>query len=335
MLRIDRDGKSLSPLGTPRLAEVSITERYDLQELIANSPVAFFAEIGRELFVVGKEVLPSTSVQDRIDLLCIDKSGAVVVIELKRGNHKLHLLQAISYAAMISKWTADEITQLLNDEAQERLLEFLNVESHEINHEQKIVLIAEAFDYAVLASAEWLSEVNGIDIACCRISVAKDQVSGSEYLVCANVYPAPELVNQAVRRGRTRSTSVTWADWDEALKSLENPEVVSFFKRAIADGAEAYLRKRSVRFRVGGKRRWSVSARKSHAYSWQHGRFEGDVEYWKGGLSDASDVKQVENGQCLSFLLTTKDDYDFFRKSASTLQPASWSNPDREEVGGE
>lgn len=36
MLKIDRDKQSFSLLDTPTLADVSITERYDLQEFIFN-----------------------------------------------------------------------------------------------------------------------------------------------------------------------------------------------------------------------------------------------------------------------------------------------------------
>ena len=102
MLKLDRDKQTFSLLDTPTLADVSITERYDLQEFISNSAGEFFKEIGQELFLLGKEVEPSKNVQDRIDLLAVDKEGTCVVIELKRGNHKLHMLQAISYTAMLS-----------------------------------------------------------------------------------------------------------------------------------------------------------------------------------------------------------------------------------------
>src|SRR5688500_11149808 len=102
MLKINRSNKSLSILEKPPLADLSIMERYDLQEYISNSATDFSNEIGRALFVLGKEVEPSEDVQDRIDLLAVDKEGNCAVIELKRGNHKLHMLQAISYAGMIS-----------------------------------------------------------------------------------------------------------------------------------------------------------------------------------------------------------------------------------------
>src|SRR6056297_383218 len=150
MLKIDRQNQSFSLLDTPTLADVSITERYDLQEFISNSPDAFFKELGLELFLLGKEVEPSKNVQDRIDLLAVDKDGCSVVVELKRGNHKLHMLQAISYAGMISQWEPDDFLQLLDDDQQEALAEFLEVDREGINRQQRIILIAEGYDYALL-----------------------------------------------------------------------------------------------------------------------------------------------------------------------------------------
>lgn len=169
MLKIDRNKQSFSLLDTPTLADVSITERYDLQKFISNSPKEFFAEIGQELFLLGKEIVPSKNVQDRIDLLAVDKEGTCVVIELKRGTHKFHLLQAISYAGMISQWEPDDFFQLLDEDQQEVLSDFLEVDREDINRQQRIILIAEAYDYALLVGAEWLSEQYGVDITCCRI----------------------------------------------------------------------------------------------------------------------------------------------------------------------
>ena len=73
MLTIDRETKIFSKLDNPTLAEVAVTEGYDFQVFISNSPKIFFTDLGRELFLVGKELTPSQTVQDRIDLPAIDK----------------------------------------------------------------------------------------------------------------------------------------------------------------------------------------------------------------------------------------------------------------------
>ncbi len=327
MLKIDRDKQSFSLLDTPTLAAVSITERYDLQEFISNSPDDFFKEIGQELFLLGKEIEPSKNVQDRIDLLAVDKEGTCVVVELKRGNDKLHMLQAISYAGMISQWEPDDFLQLLDDEQQEALLEFLEVDRDDINRQQRIILIAEAYDYALLIGAEWLSEQHGVDVTCCRIAVARDSATNSEYLVCSNVYPAPELAKEAVSRGRKRTgtSKVPWPDWETALAGVTNNAVVMYFKKEIAANVESYLRKRILRYRVARKRRWFMAARNKNAYVWQHGRFEGDVEFWQHGLSKPDDVKPVKNGECLRLFLNTAEDFQFFHVAATEkLQAREW-----------
>lgn len=334
MLKIDRDKQSFTLLDTPTLAAVSITERYDLQEYISNSPDAFFKEIGQELFLLGKEIEPSKNVQDRIDLLAVDKEGTCVVVELKRGNHKLHMLQAISYAGMISQWGPDDFVQLLDEDQQESLTEFLEVDREDINRAQRIILVAEAYDYALLIGAEWLSEQFGVDVTCCRIAVAQDTATDSEYLVCSNVYPAPELANEAISRGRKRTgtSKVKWSDWETALANITNKAVVSYFKQELATNRESYLRKRILRYRVAGKRRWFMAARNKNAYVWQQGRFEGDVEFWQEGLSKPNDVKPVKTDECLRLFLNTADDFQFFHDAATEkLQSSEWLGGSPEE----
>src|SRR5947207_14955752 len=120
MLRIDRQKKAFTRLETPKMAEVSITERNDLQEYICNSPEAFFQEIGQSLFLIDNEVQPSDDVEDRIDLLALDKEGQAVIIELKRGNNKLQMFQAISYAGMVAKWQPDDFLEYLDADKRER-----------------------------------------------------------------------------------------------------------------------------------------------------------------------------------------------------------------------
>ncbi len=54
MLKINAEEKELALLQIDEIG--SLTQRFELRELIANSPDAFFGKIGQDLFVVGKDL---------------------------------------------------------------------------------------------------------------------------------------------------------------------------------------------------------------------------------------------------------------------------------------
>ncbi|MGB9103651.1 MAG: hypothetical protein WCC59_02735 [Terriglobales bacterium] len=325
MLRIEREQKRFTRLDQPSLVESSITERNDLQEFIYNAPAEFFAEVGQELFIIGKEMQPSEIIQDRIDLLALDKDGNAVIVELKRGNDKLQLLQAIAYAGMVAKWQPADFLGRLDGVQQENLSDFLNVQTDEINRNQRILLIAEAYDYEVLVGAEWLHDTYELDILCCRVALAKDAVSGAEYLSCTPVFPAPELDRQAVPRRRAITASDSWPDWDTALSSVTVPAIVAYYRDELSANRESNLNDRSLMYRISGTRRWYLSARSSRCYCWQVGRFEADSEFWSKRLSHGDSVKPVQNGAALRFSIYTSDDLAAFRKAATEeLLRAEW-----------
>jgi len=331
MLKIDRNRRSFVQLGTPSLAAAAVSERYDLQEYISNSPEAFFRELGQDLFLLGKEVPLSTTVPDRLDLLAVDRQGRLVVTELKRGSHKLQHLQAISYAAMISSWSPDDILGMLSEDRQAALEDFLEEGTEGLNRQQRIILVAEAYDYALLASVEWLSERYGLDILCCRIALARDEQTASEYLVCTNVYPTPELASEAAVRGRTRnggqqSTEMRWGDWESALSDITNEALAAFFRQELAAGCDSYLRKRCLRYHAAGRRRWHVDARKTCAYVWQTGRFVGDVEFRQDRLSTQDIVQAVKRNTRLRFWLHSEEDFEAFRSAiAREILSVEWT----------
>jgi hypothetical protein len=124
----------------------------------------------------------------------------------------------------------------------------------------------------LLIGAEWLTDNHGVDVMCCRIAVAKDSTTSTEYLVCSNIYP-------------------------------------------------------------DGKRRWFAAARQARSYVWQHGRFDGDIEFWQKGLSDSTCLKPVKEGSCLRFFLATTEDFKFFHQAATEKLPTTaWilGSPDEE-----
>ncbi len=359
MLKIDRTGRRFERLEGADLRGRSLSERYDLQAMIRANPSAFFAELGEKLLLLGEEVRPApeaAQVDDRIDLLALDPSGAVVVVELKRGTHKLQLLQALTYAAMIRSWDHDRLlgrrATTFNrpmESVEDDVRQFLDEDAPGVNHAQRIVLIAEGFDFTVLATAEWLREVYGVDVRCYRMTVSVD--GDREYLNCTCIYPPAELVDQAAGRrrmaarrasvapsdddeGNAESTrALPPADWDEALSTIENLDVISFFRAELAAGRANNLNKRVLRFTLGDKRRWWTSARRQHAYTWQEGRFDDDIAFWTERLGADADIQPVKGASCLSFNLSTASQFDAFRKAViEELTPIRFENRQVDEV---
>lgn len=132
-----------------------------LQALIVANPEAFFVKLGEDLILIGDEVAPGDVIDRRIDLLALDRQGSIVVIELKRGSDRLQLLQAVSYAALIGDWTPQHLVELMASkrkmteaDATEQIDSFLDCELSAVNESQRVVLLAEAYDYGVLAASQ-------------------------------------------------------------------------------------------------------------------------------------------------------------------------------------
>jgi hypothetical protein len=293
------------------LTSVKLLERHDLQAMLRQSCEAFFNEIGERMLLIGEEVVPTVHCSDRIDLLAIDQNGAAVVIEIKRGSNRLQLLQALSYAGTLSKWTAAQFieqfrsfAQKSSQEVSDRLSEFLKVGATEgIGKDQRVILIAEAFDYEVLFTAEWLHERFGVDIRCFRLLLSSE--NESEFVTFTQVYPPLELTEFAISRRAlpVAGSADQWSDWDAAFKSCANAEIVEFFRAELARGVDANLRSGGLRYKVGGRIAWWVSIRKTGAYVWQNGRFHDDVLIWTELLSNDCDISPVSDDSCLRFYL--------------------------------
>jgi RecB family endonuclease NucS len=93
---------AIQPLTEVTFSAAGMRERYDLQRLLR----ANISAIDADLYVLAEEYGAWEDARRNIDLLCLDKSANLVVIELKRTEDGGHMeLQALQYAAMVSKMT--------------------------------------------------------------------------------------------------------------------------------------------------------------------------------------------------------------------------------------
>src|SRR3989338_2114983 len=87
------------------LVENNRTEPEDLETWLAKNPEI----ISKDIRLIGRQVTTKTG---ELDLLGIDSSGNIVIIELKREKlARDALAQAIDYASDIANWDIDKISE--------------------------------------------------------------------------------------------------------------------------------------------------------------------------------------------------------------------------------
>lgn len=192
MYRVDIENKKLIEIPATTYSELNLRERFDIQEWIAGTPEI----LGEPLIIISKElILPSGR---RLDLLAVDKDGALVVIELKRDNSGSDAeWQAIKYASYCSSFSHDEIYKHFaeylgtgSDDAQVKIEEFINCEPADLNQRQRIILVAKEFHSEVISAVLWLRE-SELDIECVRLTPYFDQ-KGELFINPEIIIPLPE-----------------------------------------------------------------------------------------------------------------------------------------------
>ena len=82
LYRVHPDTKILQSVKEIDFADFGFKERFDIQEWIESTPEI----LGEKLLIIAKEKSAFHGTRERPDLIAIDKSGNIVVIELKRDD---------------------------------------------------------------------------------------------------------------------------------------------------------------------------------------------------------------------------------------------------------
>tara|TARA_B100000700_G_scaffold82456_1_gene92805 strand:+ start:3003 stop:4043 length:1041 start_codon:yes stop_codon:yes gene_type:complete len=262
MLKFDVKNKKLEVLEKSNLTKESILERFGLQQAIYNCWSDIKHEINLEnSYLIGQEITPHSSNKDSLDLLAFDANdNSLVVIELKRKKDKLQLLQAITYAGMVSHWGKERVLNEINSykcnltkNEKEELRDL--VENTEINKQIKIVLIAEYYDPEVILTSEWLSELYGVNITAFAISLNK--LNEKYFLSIEQRFPLKGLEDMYVERGKKNiiNKSKEEVTWDSRLKKFKYSfaeEAIKLCAKEGKAGSPEYGRIRGVRRNIHG-----------------------------------------------------------------------------------
>lgn len=242
MYRINREENSISPLEQKSFSSLQFHERPHLQEWIAKRP----AVLGEDLLIIQKEFAGFSDTLERLDLLAIDRSGSLVIIENKLDDAGRDVTwQAMKYASYCSGLTRDQIRtifQLYLDHydpganAEERLCEFLDVDDLNdallnVGLTQRIILVAANFRKEVTSTVLWLMN-HGLRIKCVKTTaysadgelfLSVDQIiptrEAEEYMIGLAAKAQDEAAGAEAQIGRNAVRIAFWTDLLAALRA--------------------------------------------------------------------------------------------------------------------
>ena len=199
--------QSLDEIEPTTFKKEQIYERGDLQRILRDH----FGSIDDETMIIAEEFGDWEDSSRRIDLLGVDRSGTIVVIELKRTKSGGHMeLQALRYAAMVSTFEATDLARAYqryleqrgkaNVDASEALCDFFAVDSLEeieISDRPRVILISGGFGTELTTAVLWLNE-GGLDVRC--VEARPYRVDETLLLDMRQVIPLPEAADYQVQK---------------------------------------------------------------------------------------------------------------------------------------
>lgn len=187
MFILDKDANTINKIQSKTFHDFGFKEREHLQEWIANYPEC----LGEELLIIQKEFDGFNDTNERLDLLALDKSGTLVIIENKLDDTGKDVtwqaLKYVSYCSTLSKQQIKEIYQAYLDkfhsseDAEENIVEFFSGKPFsEISlneNDQRMILVAGKFRKEVTSTVMWMLN-HDIRVQCFKVTAYdyKEQV---------------------------------------------------------------------------------------------------------------------------------------------------------------
>jgi hypothetical protein len=216
------------PMPSRQLAELGILEPTHLERWIVDHP----GVLGDHVKIVTTQYDKWSSAsgdlaRERLDILGLDKSGQLVVVELKRGTDSRIHLQAITYAALVAGFSKDTLADAHADYLSRTPTEpisaadaRLQLEEHvdgtwdnDILTRPRIILLAEDFTAQTYTTVAWLSDLTpnlGIEMHTVNAFVLPGPPQQS-CIVFRRLYPAADPTTRVLTPGiaTTSADSVT------------------------------------------------------------------------------------------------------------------------------
>lgn len=213
-------GSKATPANPIDLASAGLRERSDLQEWVLAQPEILGPGVKIISFEFDRwESNGGERHLNRLDVLGLDTDGRLVLVELKRDRAPDSIqLQAINYAALASRFTADDVVasylkhrrrtmpETAEETARDELSDHAGELDPEVLRQPRIVLVAGSFSPVTTATVVWLVD-QGLDITLQRVQ-AYQLGSGEVIVTVSQLFPVQEVEDFMVSPMRAEARAV-------------------------------------------------------------------------------------------------------------------------------
>ncbi|MBM3150921.1 MAG: DUF91 domain-containing protein [Chloroflexi bacterium] len=222
------------------LKEIS-RSRLNLEERIENWLESDISILSNDLLVIGRQV--KTDFEGKIDLLCLDYTGDLVIVELKRDKTPREITaQALEYASWVKDLSNESIRDIVAEHSGSKVsLEdaykqrFGEEELPEVlNAQHKILIVASEIDESSERIINYLSSTYGVPINAATFRYYEDS-DGREFLARTFLIE-PSEVESKTQISSKRKPNLTHEDLetiaidngvgDLYMRLVENSEVL-------------------------------------------------------------------------------------------------------------
>ena len=184
---------------------------------------------GEPLLILGSQLAEFAEDKDRLDVLAVDETGELVLLELKVDeSFRVTDLQALAYAGAYASISRAHLAAVLHKHlekqgvegaseelAKERIADFVGVDEFDEwqpSRRVRIKLLAPGFPKRVLKTVKWLGDVYDMPIEAIEVKLFED-VSGAHHLTVERLLPVrgDDAFDLTVRESEAQkqSTNIT------------------------------------------------------------------------------------------------------------------------------
>jgi len=199
LFTLDENGKML-PYNEMKFQDEN--RESDLEAILENNPEYFFE--GSKVLIIGRQI--TTNLNSYVDLLGIDNSGNIIVVELKRNKTPRDTIaQILEYASFVENLDYAQLNEIYQDYSGEDVSledyhqQYFESEPEEkvsFNKHAKLVIVAQLITKEIKQTALYLRK-KGLDIYCLEFRYFTTR-SGEKIISCDVVVGEEEFIRQKI-----------------------------------------------------------------------------------------------------------------------------------------